>query len=66
MDSLRIARRFGCADYVESGTRHLCGQEKRGIEGMQTDMDELNNYLNDHLAGSVAALELLERLIDVS
>lgn len=27
-------------------------------------MDELTKYLNDHLAGSVAALELLDRLID--
>ena len=27
-------------------------------------MKELTNYLNDHLAGSVAALELLDRLID--
>lgn len=26
-------------------------------------MDELSDYLNDHLAGSVAALELLDRLI---
>ena len=27
-------------------------------------MKELTNYLNDHLSGSVAALELLDRLID--
>ena len=27
-------------------------------------MTELHNYLNDHLAGSVAALELLDRLIE--
>jgi hypothetical protein len=27
-------------------------------------MDDLNSYLNDHLAGSVGALELLDRLID--
>ena len=27
-------------------------------------MNELANYLNDHLAGSVGALELLDRLID--
>jgi hypothetical protein len=27
-------------------------------------MNELTNYLNDHLAGSVAALELLDRLIE--
>ena len=27
-------------------------------------MKELTNYLNDHLAGSVGALELLDRLID--
>ena len=27
-------------------------------------MNELTNYLNDHLAGSVGALELLDRLID--
>lgn len=27
-------------------------------------MEELTNYLNDHLAGSVGALELLDRLID--
>ena len=26
-------------------------------------MDELSDYLNDHLAGSVAALELLDRLV---
>jgi hypothetical protein len=28
-------------------------------------MQHLNEYLNDHLAGSVSALELLDRLIDV-
>ena len=27
-------------------------------------MKELTNYLNDHLAGSVGAIELLDRLID--
>jgi hypothetical protein len=27
-------------------------------------MEELSSYLNDHLAGSVSALELLERLVD--
>lgn len=27
-------------------------------------MDDLSSYLNDHLAGSVGALELLDRLID--
>jgi hypothetical protein len=27
-------------------------------------LNELTNYLNDHLAGSVGALELLDRLID--
>jgi hypothetical protein len=27
-------------------------------------MEELSNYLNDHLAGSVGALELLDRLIE--
>jgi hypothetical protein len=30
----------------------------------RTKMKELTNYLNDHLAGSVGALELLDRLID--
>jgi hypothetical protein len=29
-------------------------------------MQYLNEYMNDHLAGSVAALELLDRLIEVS
>ena len=28
-------------------------------------MEDLSSYLNDHLAGSVGALELLDRLIDV-
>ena len=28
-------------------------------------MKELTNYLNDHLAGSIGALELLDRLIDI-
>jgi hypothetical protein len=28
-------------------------------------MDDLSSYLNDHLAGSVGALELLDRLIDI-
>jgi hypothetical protein len=28
-------------------------------------MENLNDYLNDHLAGSVGALELIDRLIDV-
>jgi hypothetical protein len=27
-------------------------------------MEDLAGYLNDHLAGSVAALELLDRLIE--
>lgn len=27
-------------------------------------MEELNDYLNDHLAGSVGALELLDRLVE--
>src|SRR4051794_29785754 len=27
-------------------------------------MDKLSDYLNDHLAGSVAALELLDRLVE--
>jgi len=30
----------------------------------RTTVNELTNYLNDHLAGSVGALELLDRLID--
>src|SRR3984893_6239511 len=29
-------------------------------------MEDLSSYLNDHLAGSVGALELLDRLIDLS
>jgi len=29
-------------------------------------MNELSDYLNDHLAGSVAALELLDRLVTAS
>jgi hypothetical protein len=29
-------------------------------------MDELTDYLNDHLAGSVAALEMLDRLVAAS
>lgn len=28
-------------------------------------MEELSSYLNDHLAGSVGALELLDRLMDI-
>jgi len=28
-------------------------------------MEDLGSYLNDHLAGSVSALELLDRLIDI-
>jgi hypothetical protein len=28
-------------------------------------MEDLNSYLNDHLAGSVGALELLDRLIEI-
>ena len=31
---------------------------------MSEPLEELTNYLNDHLAGSVGALELLDRLID--
>jgi len=27
-------------------------------------MEDLSDYLNDHLAGSVAALELLDRLVE--
>src|SRR5947207_9972523 len=29
-----------------------------------TQVKELHSYLNDHLAGSIAALELLDRLIE--
>ena len=35
------------------------------MEGAQHGMDDLSSYLNDHLAGSVGALELLDRLIDI-
>lgn len=28
-------------------------------------MEDLSSYLNDHLAGSVGALELLDRLVDI-
>jgi hypothetical protein len=31
---------------------------------MQQSMEELTSYLNDHLAGSVGALELLDRMVD--
>lgn len=31
---------------------------------MQPGMEDLTSYLNDHLAGSVGALELLDRLVD--
>jgi hypothetical protein len=34
------------------------------VEEMNMNRDELKSYLNDHLAGSVGALELLDRLID--
>ena len=44
---------------------HPAVQERRGIGGTQTSMEDLNSYLNDHLAGSVGALELLDRLIDI-
>jgi hypothetical protein len=40
-------------------------QERRGIEATQHSMEDLSSYLNDHLAGSVGALELLDRLIEV-
>ena len=33
-------------------------------QGAQHSMDHLSSYLNDHLAGSVGALELLDRLIE--
>jgi len=32
---------------------------------MLLNLEHLNSYLNDHLAGSVGALELLDRLIDI-
>jgi hypothetical protein len=35
-----------------------------GTEETQTTMEDLDSYLNDHLAGSVGALELLDRLVD--
>jgi hypothetical protein len=34
------------------------------MEKKNVNMDELKSYLNDHLAGSVGALELLDRLIE--
>ena len=39
-------------------------QSERHAVREQTDMEELSSYLNDHLAGSVGALELLDRLIE--
>jgi hypothetical protein len=57
---LEIARPWERPDHVESE-----GNIPSAIEGTQTSMQELTSYLNDHLAGSVGALELLDRLINV-
>src|SRR5437879_6018028 len=35
-------------------------------DNLMASMNELGDYLNDHLAGSVAALELLDRLVAAS
>jgi hypothetical protein len=35
-----------------------------GVDEQADDMEDLSDYLNDHLAGSVGALELLDRLIE--
>ena len=57
---LEIARPLERPDHVESE-----GDIPAATEGTQTSMEELSSYLNDHLAGSVGALELLDRLITV-
>jgi hypothetical protein len=64
---LKIARRFGRANYVEAGGSIPEAPREREIEATQrkTSMEDLSSYLNDHLAGSVGALELLDRLIDI-
>jgi hypothetical protein len=36
---------------------------RRALNEQADDMEDLSDYLNDHLAGSVGALELLDRLI---
>jgi hypothetical protein len=66
MELLKIARRFERADYSESGRKHSSGIKRDGeSKERKHSMEELTSYLNDHLAGSVGALELLDRLIDI-
>ena len=36
----------------------------RALNEQPDDMENLSDYLNDHLAGSVGALELLDRVIE--
>lgn len=61
-----IARRFECADYVEAGRKHSCDIKRDGeSKERKHSMDDLSSYLNDHLAGSVGALELLDRLMKI-
>jgi hypothetical protein len=63
---LKIVRRFECADYIESGRKHSCSTKRDGeSKERKHTMEDLSSYLNDHLAGSVGALELLDRLIDI-
>ena len=37
---------------------------RRALKEQADNVEDLSDYLNDHLAGSVGALELLDRLID--
>ncbi len=65
MKVLKIARLDERADYVEAGGINPRPQESREVGATQTNMDDLSSYLNDHLAGSVGALELLDRLVGI-
>jgi len=55
-----------CAPIMLRRKSRISGLCKRNAEEKERkqSMEHLSSYLNDHLAGSVSALELLDRLID--
>jgi hypothetical protein len=53
---------FGTAHRGKESEELTCA--RGALNEQADDMEDLSDYLNDHLAGSVGALELLDRLIE--
>lgn len=55
--------RFGLPELDETSAQRLLPDDTAAAGGRVLDRESLMTYLNDHLAASVAALQLLERLV---